>query len=636
MTGSAPDSPVPYEPADPDGDDAAPGDGDPDGRRDEPAGGERRPERLALPRSPVRAEEIAAAETPFTVFTRLAARCTGSRLAVLVIEEASGLQVHAVSGPSHGQVLPVGVLRAQMGRRRRVTAEIPDLAADPSFARAPAHEREAGFRAYAGATIRSRAGGAVGILFLLDREPRRYGREVLVTLSDLARAAGALLATQREALPGEPAGIDALTALPGRQGLERYLEQAIGDAGAPAGAASGAASGPVSGPVSGAGLFRIDFGRLATLNEMYGREIADRFLRQAADRLRTLAPIPGFLAHLGGSGFALVAPGRIGASDAEAMALRMMERLREPIQIETLELPLRPSLGMALCPADARDAAGLLLASEAALAHAKAQGDGRHTRAGAELTGAYTLSTGLEQDLQAAVAQGAFHLNWMPAIDTATERVVSFEALVRWNRPGRGEVMPDLFIPVAEAGGLIEQIDAWVLEAACREAQSWEQALGVSVNVSPVWLSHGRLARLLRRVLDETGLDPNRLQIELSERKSLGDDGNLRRELSQVRAMGVRLALDDFGTGYSCLGTLGTYPFDQVKLDRQFVAALGHDRRAEAITRSVLQMVQSLGMTSCAEGVETEEQLAFLDAHGCEEIQGYLIGRPIPNLPDKI
>ncbi len=625
MTGSAPDLPMPYEaaePAAPDDHDGGAAECDPDGYRDQPTASERRPaERLALPRSPARAEETAATETPFTVFTRLAARCTGSRLAVLAIEGATGLQVHAVSGPAHGQMLPVSILRAQMGRRRRMTAEIPDFAADPSWARAPAHEREAGFCAYAGATIRDQANGAVGILFLLDREPRRYGREVLVTLSDLARAAGALLAMQREGLPSEPAGIDALTALPGRQGLERYLEQATWDATASA--------------TPGVGLFRIDFGRLAALNEMYGREVADRFLKQAADRLQTLAPIPGFLAHLGGSGFALVAPGRIGASDAEAMALRMMERLREPIQIETLELPLRPSLGMALCPADAQDVAGLLLASEAALAQAKAHGDGRHTRATAALTDAYTLSTGLEQDLQAAVAQGAFHLNWMPAIDTATERVVSFEALVRWNRPGRGEVMPDLFIPVAEAGGLIEQIDAWVLQAACREAQSWEQALGVSVNVSPVWLSHGRLARLLRRVLDETGLDPNRLQIELSERKSLGEDGNLRRELSQVRAMGVRLALDDFGTGYSCLGTLGTYPFDQVKLDRQFVAALGHDRRAEAITRSVLQMVQSLGMTSCAEGVETEEQLAFLDAHGCEEIQGYLIGRPIPKLPEK-
>lgn len=584
----------------------------------------RTPERLALPRASARSDE--SSDTPLTIFTRLAIRTTNSPLAILVVDAPSGLQIHAVSGTCDGESLPVSLLRAQMSRPRRVTVEIVDLSVDPQFIDAPLHERDAGFNAYAGATIRDPAGAAIGVLFLLDRERRRYGREVLLTLSDLARGVAGVLAVHHDGHTTD-GGIDAVTALPGRQGLERYLEQALevpvrgaGDTSAP-------------GNPPALALFRVDVGRLTALNEMYGREIADQFLKQAADRLQTIAPIPSFLAHLGGSGFALVAPGRIGPSDAEAIVLRMMERLREPVQIGTLELPLRPSAGIALAPADGQDVASLMLATEAALTAAKKHGDGRHCRATPQLTAAYSLSTGLEQDLQAAVAQGAFHLNWMPAIDTATERVVSFEALVRWNRPGHGEVSPALFIPVAEAGGLIEQIDAWVLRAACREAQSWEQALGISVNVSPVWLSHSRLPNLLKRVLEETGLEPNRLQIELSERSSMEQDGNVRRELSQVRAMGVRLALDDFGTGYSCLSTLITYPFDQIKLDRQFVQALGHDRRAEAVTRSMLQMVQALGMTSCAEGVETEEQLAFLDAHGCEEIQGYLIGRPIPKLP---
>ena len=580
-------------------------------------------ERLVLPRTSGRTDDVSGGDSPFAIFARLATRCTGSTLSALVIEDASGLQVYAVSGQADGQVLPVSLLRAQMSRPRRMTVEIPDLAADPIFTKAPQHEREAGFCAYAGATIRNPAGAAVGILCLLDRERRRYGRDVLVTLTDLARGVGALLAAQREGHPADASGIDAVTALPGRQGLERYLDQGIEGFG---NAASDSA-------VPALALFRIDFGRLSTLNEMYGREIADRFLKQAADRLQTIAPMPGFLAHLGGSGFALAAPGRIGPSDAEAMALRMMERLREPVQIDSLELPLRPSVGIGLYPADGQTVPALLVAAEAALACARTQGDGRHCRATREIIASYTLSTGLEQDLQAAVAQGAFHLNWMPVIDTATEQVVSFEALVRWRRPGHGEIGPDLFIPVAEAGGLIEQIDAWVLRAACREAKSWEKALGVSVNVSSVWLSHGRLSNLLKRVLEETGLEPNRLQIELSERGALDKEGNVRRELAQVRAMGVRLALDDFGTGYSCLGALTSYPFDQVKLDRQFVHALGRDRRAEAVMRSMLQMVQALGMTCCAEGVETEEQLAFLDAHGCEEIQGYLLGRPIPHLP---
>ncbi len=534
-------------------------------------------ERLMLPRAPGRTDE-ASADSPFAIFARLATRCTGSGLAALVIEDPSGLQVYAASGLADGQPLPVSLLRAQMSRPRRMTVEIADLSLDPTFAKAPPHEREAGFAAYAGATIRNPAGAAIGILCLLDRERRRYGRDVLMTLTDLARGVAALLAAQRGGQQPDPAGIDAVTALPGRQGLVRYLDQAVGSA-------------PDNRQTPALALFRIDFGRLSTLNEMYGREIADRFLEQAADRLQTIAPMPGFLAHLGGSGFALAAPGRIGPSDAEAMVLRMMERLREPVQIDALELPLRPSVGIGLYPADGETVPALLVAAEAALSFARTQGDGRHC---------------------------ARQQRW-----NAVEQ----------HRPGHGEVGPDLFIPVAEAGGLIEQIDAWVLRAACREAQSWEKALGVSVNVSSVWLSHSRLSNLLRRVLDETGLEPNRLQIELSERGALDKEGNVRRELAQVRAMGVRLALDDFGTGYSCLSALTTYPFDQVKLDRQFVHALGRDRRAEAVMRSMLQMVQALGMTCCAEGVETEEQLAFLDAHGCEEIQGYLLGRPIPHLP---
>ncbi len=575
-------------------------------------------ERLTLPR--MEAGDDAASETPFAPFLRLARRCTDSPLAVLVIEAPSGLQIQEVSGGSNGEALPVSLIRAQMSRPRRTTGEISNLLGDPAFANAPAHERENGFASYAGATIRNPSDAAIGVLCLLGREPRRHGREVLLTLADLARGIGALLAVHRDSQPAHPDGTGAAISLPGRQALGHYLGQVL-DA-VPAGDASPALA-----------VFRIDFGRLSVLNDMYGREIADRYLAQAADRLQTIAPVPSLLAHLGGSGFVLAAPGRIGASDAEAIALRMMERLREPVQVDTLELPLRLSVGIAIHPAHGHDAASLLLAAEAALAHARSQGDGRHCYATAALTDAYALSTGLEQDLQAAVAQGAFHLNWMPVIDTATEQVVSFEALVRWNRPGHGEMSPSLFIPVAEAGGLIEQLDAWVLHAACAEAASWQQALGVSVNVSPLWLSHGRLPKLLRRVLEQTGLEPNRLQIELSERGALADDGSARRELAQVRAMGVRLALDDFGTGFSSLSALTSYPFDQVKLDRQFVRALGQDRRAEAITRSVLQMVHALGMTSCAEGVETEAQLAFLDAHGCEEIQGYLIGRPIPTLP---
>ncbi len=587
------------------------------------------PARLTLPLAPS-GQDDPASDNPLAPFARLALRAhagsAGASVAILVIEGSSGLQLHAVAGPSNGEALPLAMIRSQMRRPRRVSVEIADLAADPAHAAAPAHERTAGFASFVGAIIRTATGAAIGMIGLLDREPRRATRDVSLTLADLARGIASLQAARDEGARGEPALIDAVSGLPGRQALERHLGDMLGGGHAKPSFA----------------LFRIDFGRLSALNEMYGRDVADRFLRLLADRLQAITPVPGYLAHLGGSGFAMVAPGRIGPSDAEAIAMRMMERLRQPIQLDALELPVRLSIGIALHPADLGRAAAegatamvaaILQAADAALAHAKTQGDGRHCRASPAMIADYAVSSGLETDLQQAAAQGAFHLNWMPVIDTATEHVTGFEALLRWRRPGFGEVPPSLFLPVAEAGGLIETLDAWVLRAACAEARRWDTPLAVGVNVSPVWLSHGRLSRVVRRVLDETGLEPGRLQLEFSERSAFDGDDHLGRELSRVRAMGVRLALDDFGSFHSSIDALTRYPFDKIKLDRQFVRALGQDRRAETIVRSLLQMVQALGMTSCAEGVETEAQLAFLDAHGCEEIQGYLLGRPIPELP---
>jgi len=574
-------------------------------------------ERLTLPRTAHPGGDDQG--SVFSTYAKLAAYGLGAPLAVVVVEEAGRLQLRAAWGQVGGQVLPATVMRQQMSSQRRATLEIGELLRDPVFAHAAEEERAAGFAAYAGATLRNDSGASVGVLCVLDDKPRRFGREALGVLGDLARCVSAMLVLEGSVADSNVA--DGSTGLPGREALEAHLDRLVASAGE-------TSSNPAS-----FGLIRIDLGRLGALNEMHGRGAVDQSLQQVVSRLRAVAPPRSFLARLGGGGFALVLGGRISAAEIETVVVRVMDRLREPAHVDGLDLPLRPAAGIAAFPTDAASGAGLIRCAEAALSQAKREGDGRHVHSTPSLLHTFELSSGLEQDLQVATMTGAFSLNWLPVIDTATEQAVSFEALVRWHRPGHGDVSPELFIPCAEHSGLIEQIDSWVLRAACREAHSWDRPLGVSVNISPAWISHDRLPALLRRVLDETGLDPTRLQIELSERVPFGSDGMVRRELARVRAMGVRLALDDFGNGYSCLGLLGTYPFDQVKLDRQFVQALGRDRRAEAITRSVLQMVQSLGMTSCAEGVETEEQLAFLDAHGCEEIQGYLIGRPVPRLP---
>ncbi|MCQ8240831.1 putative bifunctional diguanylate cyclase/phosphodiesterase [Rhizosaccharibacter radicis] len=578
-------------------------------------------ERIALPGGDIRVDD---GSDPFGALTRLALRASGAAVSVLLVEDGTGLRLRSAAGLLRGQLLPAHLLRAQLTRSRRSMIEIEDLLHDPDNAGAPEEERQEGWRAFAAATVRDADGVLVGLLCVLDLSARRHGREVLLTLVDLARTASALLIAQKAARPtvaatGNTSAARGISVLPGRDVLDQQLAADI------ASSFNGSTASPFA-------LLRIDLDRLAAINDLYGRDTADRMLDQVAGRLRASTPTPGFLAHLGGSAFAIVASGRTGASDAENMARRILDRLREPMQIDSLELPLRAAIGVALFPADGGTGADLLQAAEAALAVAKRDGPGRHRRATPEILSAHAISAGMEQDLQVAVASGGFHLNWMPVIDTASEQVVSFEALIRWDRPGHGEVPPSSFIPVAEAAGLIEQVDGWVLDAACQEACTWERPLGVSVNVSPLWLTHNRLPSLIRRVLDRTGLDPDRLQVELSERTWMSDPDTLRRELAQVRAMGVHLALDDFGTGYGSLSALGTYPFDHVKLDRAFVRMLGHDQRADAIMRSVLQMVQALGMTACAEGVETEAQMAFLDAHGCEQVQGYLIGRPITDL----
>lgn len=241
--------------------------------------------------------------------------------------------------------------------------------------------------------------------------------------------------------------------------------------------------------------------------------------------------------------------------------------------------------------------------------------------------------TSMEEDLKQAISHNAFQINWMPVLETATEHVVAFEALVRWNRPGVGNIVPDIFLKLAEKLTLIENIDRWVLHYTCQAAQSWEKPLGLSVNISPSWLETERVSKTIESALSASGLAPSRLQIEFSEQGNFGPSDLSRKELSRIRALGVKLVLDDFGTGSQALERLIDLPFTQIKLDRKLIHRIGKDSRVDTVVRCLLHLAHSLDMTCCAEGVETEEQLGFLDAHGCEEIQGFLIGRPAIAMP---
>ena len=241
----------------------------------------------------------------------------------------------------------------------------------------------------------------------------------------------------------------------------------------------------------------------------------------------------------------------------------------------------------------------------------------------------------LERDLQEALNAGQFHLHWQPIVNCLTGALQRFEALIRWNRPGCGKVSPATFVPIAEELGLYRQLDTWVLRTACAEALRWPQPYRAAVNISAYWFQGEDLSLAVEAALLESGLDPGRLEIEVTERVFIDNSGNARRELSQLKALGVGLSLDDFGTGYSSLSYLRTIPFDKLKLDRLFIENLGTCRRTEVITRAVLQLGAGLDMTVCAEGVAHQTQLEILQAYGCDEAQGYLIGRPGPLTPER-
>jgi EAL domain-containing protein (putative c-di-GMP-specific phosphodiesterase class I) len=233
-----------------------------------------------------------------------------------------------------------------------------------------------------------------------------------------------------------------------------------------------------------------------------------------------------------------------------------------------------------------------------------------------------------KQDLHQAITVGGLRHHWQPVRLLATGQTVGHEALMRWNRPGHGPVSPDQFIPLAEASGLIVDLDAQSLESACRAAATWTVPHHAAVNISANSFSHGRLPNLVADALRRTGLAGNRLVIELTERTLIDHSDACACQIAELHAMGVRLALDDFGIGYSSLGYLKRFPFDTLKLDRSFVEDLARDVRADAITRAVLALAAALGMQVCAEGVETEAQLQFLRAAGCQMAQGWLLGRP--------
>jgi diguanylate cyclase (GGDEF)-like protein/PAS domain S-box-containing protein len=382
-------------------------------------------------------------------------------------------------------------------------------------------------------------------------------------------------------------------------------------------------------PQRGVAALCVDLDRFKEINDVLGHVAADRVLAAVARRLQEAAG-DVFLARAGGDEFNLIVADadRAGAAAAE-IADALLRAFADEIEIGERRVKIGLSIGVAVAPADGADAATLMANGEAALYRAKNEGRGVVRFFEAETDKRLRERRAMEQELKSAIELGQLRLYYQPQTDVAG-KLLGFEALARWVHPTRGLVPPGVFIPIAEESGLIVEIGAWILREACREAASWPRALSVAVNLSPVQFRQSDFFALIHAILVETGLAGNRLALEITEGVLIADPAAALGVLRRAQALGVRLAMVDFGTGYSSLSYLQSFPFDKIKIDRSFIANLDSNPHSAAIVRGVLGLAHGLNLPVLAEGVETEEQLAFLEREGCDEIQGYLMGRPRP------
>jgi diguanylate cyclase (GGDEF)-like protein/PAS domain S-box-containing protein len=407
------------------------------------------------------------------------------------------------------------------------------------------------------------------------------------------------------------AGHDALTELPNRAALGQHLSAAIERAEITDGAFA---------------VLCIDLDHFKAINDRFGHAVGDAVLREAARRLQEVSQ-GSYVARVGGDEFIGIIDEAPLPATAELLATRMRAQFEQPIEVDGHALKIDLCIGVALYPRDAGDSVALLANADAALYRAKHEGRGAVRLFTSAMDQQLRDRRELEHDLQAAVERGELYLEYQPQ-QHRDGTLMGYEALVRWRHPVRGIIPPGEFIPIAERSGSIAQIDDWVLMEACREAASWDQPMRVAVNVSAAQFRRENLDRQVRRSLRDSGLPAARLELEITEGVLIEDMPRAKRTMQSLKALGILIALDDFGTGYSSLSYLEAFPLDRIKIDRSFVASLGQSDRSLAIVRAVIGLAHGLGVPVLAEGIETEEQMSLLMQEGCDEMQGYLIGRP--------
>jgi diguanylate cyclase (GGDEF)-like protein len=377
-------------------------------------------------------------------------------------------------------------------------------------------------------------------------------------------------------------------------------------------------------------VHHLDLDQFKAVNDTFGHPAGDKLLKTVADRLRGLVSDTDTIARMGGDEFVIVQAPITDPADATALAQRIIERMSEPYDLDGHQAVIGASIGIAVGPGDGLRPDRLLRNADLALYRAK--GEGRGTFRFFEPAMDLQMQTRriMEQDLRKALPDGEFELYYQPVINLASNAISGFEALIRWNHPQKGLVAPAAFIPLAEEIGFIVPMGEWVIRQACATAAQWPGDLHVAVNISAVQFRNPGLMQVIVGALAASGLQPTRLEIEITETVLLQNKETTLAVLHQLRSLGIRIAMDDFGTGYSSLTYLQCFPFDKIKIDRSFVKDITENTGSLNIVRAVAALANGMGMTATAEGVETEEQLNRISAEGCTEMQGYLFSKPLP------
>ncbi|HVM23406.1 MAG TPA: EAL domain-containing protein [Sphingomicrobium sp.] len=410
------------------------------------------------------------------------------------------------------------------------------------------------------------------------------------------------------------ARFDSLTGLPNRAMMRQTLEEALRNA---------------AHRQKGCALLMIDLDRFKNVNDTLGHPVGDALLRQVAERLKSVMGNHGQVGRLGGDEFQAVLPGTVDIGLLESLARTLIEQVSRPYSIEGHKVTIGASVGIAIGDPGRASADALVRNADLALYAAKAAGRGKHAFYESSMHSEAAERQLLENDLRQAIDRDELSVCYQPIVRAAGEEISGFESLVRWQHPTRGPISPAKFIPLAEEAGLIGRIGEWVLRTSLEEAARWPEHVRVAVNLSPLQFNDPNVVAMVAQHLHETGVPAERLELEITEGVFLAEGDTTDETFAKLKKLGVRLALDDFGTGYSSLGYLKKAPFDKIKIDQSFVrGAASATNRNAAIIRAIVTLAETLGMDSCAEGVETHDDLQLIRELGVSMVQGYIFGRP--------